>query len=77
MDNRSIKAFRIRTYGRTELALVYSPDLTPKGALARLNRWIRHYPGLEEQLKATGFRWSQRSFTPTQVGYIIEALGEP
>ena len=77
MNKNTEEAFRLKAYGRTELALIYSPDLTPKGALARLNSWIRLYPGLEEQLTATGFKWSQRSFTPAQVGLIIEALGEP
>ena len=68
--------FKIRTYGRTELAMLYSPGLTPKGALARLNNWIRIYPGLESQLKATGFNWLHRSFTPAQVAHIVKALGE-
>ncbi len=77
MYDSTMEEFKIRAYGRTELALAYSPKLTPKGALARLNSWIRLYPGLTERLTATGFRWSQRSFTPTQVGLIIEALGEP
>ena len=77
MNNEAKQVFRLKTYGRTELALIYSPNLTPKGALARLNGWIRLYPGLEQQLKATGFKWSQRYFTPAQVSLITEALGEP
>lgn len=38
--------FRIRSYGRTELAQLYNPCLTPKAAYRKLVGWIDHYPGL-------------------------------
>ena len=32
--------FRIRSYGRTELAQLYNPCLTPKAAYRKLVGWI-------------------------------------
>ena len=42
--------FRIRSYGRTELAQLYNPCLTPKAAYRKLVGWIDHYPGLAVRL---------------------------
>ena len=72
-----MKCFNVKEYGRTELALLYSPDITPGAAWRRLNKWIRHYPGLEERLTAIGYSRRSRSFTPAQVQLIVDALGEP
>ncbi len=69
--------FKIRLYGRTELALAYSPDLTPQAAFRRLTRWIEIKPGLTEALVATGLQAHTRVYTPAQVRLIVEALGEP
>lgn len=69
--------FRIREYGRTELALAYCPDIAPESAWKKLKRWIDHYPGLCERLRREGYDPRRRSFTPRQVGIIVECLGEP
>ena len=69
--------FKVRAYGRTELALAYCPTITPKAALRKLNRWIALVPDLESRLKALGFIPSSRSYTPAEVAIIVEALGQP
>ena len=46
--------FEIRTYGRTELALCYFPDLNPQVAYRKLQYWIDYYPHLREQLEKMG-----------------------
>lgn len=69
--------FKVRAYGRTELALKYSPAITPKAALRKLNRWIALAPDLESRLRAMGFTPANRSYTPAEVSAIIEVLGEP
>lgn len=69
--------FHIRSYGRTELALAYSPDLSPMAAWRRLDQWIVRYPGLSAHLSSIGYRTGQRAWTPAQVKAIVEALGEP
>lgn len=72
-----MKQFEIRQYGRTELALLYSPQITPEAAWKKLKVWIGHFPGLTHQLQALGYDPRQRTFTPAQVTAIVGALGEP
>lgn len=67
----------IRQYGRTELAMLYSPDIAPESAWKKLRKWIDLSPGLRDRLLAYGYDGSQRIFTPMQVRFIIDALGEP
>lgn len=69
--------FRVKVYGRTELAQLYSPTLAPNAAWRRLAEWIEHYPGLTERLAASGYQSGSRSWTPAQVAMIVDALGEP
>ena len=73
-----MKAFIIKQYGRTELAQLYSPDITPEAAWRKLRSWIDYHPQLPETLRQLGYSpGRQRIFTPAQVGAIVEALGEP
>ena len=72
-----MKEFEIRQYGRTELAQLYSPDITPEAAWKKLKLWIEHFPGLTELLTSAGYQGRQRIFTPAQVTMIVEAIGEP
>ena len=46
--------FTIRSYGRTELAQCYFPDLNPQVAHRKLQGWINYYPNLRERLNAAG-----------------------
>ena len=69
--------FKLREYGRMELAQLYCPGIEPKSAWKKLKSWIELYPGLTERLHALGYDGSTRSFTPAQVRLIVEALGEP
>ncbi len=71
------ETFRLRAYGRTELAQAYNPHLSPGAAWQKLSMWIHLYPELTERLKAIGYSPHQRVFTPRQVAMIVEALGEP
>jgi len=70
--------FKIRTYGRTELARLYDPYITPEGAWKKLREWIAHHPTLPERLQQLGYDANkQRIFTPAQVQAIVEVIGEP
>lgn len=67
----------IRAYGRTELALLYFPHLTPQVAYRKLQYWIDVYPGLRQNLLDHGYMLHARTFLPIHVRMIVEAIGEP
>jgi len=68
---------RIRTYGRTELAQMYSPEVGPQAAWLRLREWMAFNKELAKRLREVGYDGHHRTFTPKQVGLIFEYLGEP
>ena len=72
-----MNSFEIRTYGRTELALLYNPGLCPDSAYRKLKQWIDLCPGLRDGLAALGISSRSRTYTPAQVRLIVVALGEP
>lgn len=69
--------FKCHSYGKSELAQLYSPYTTPKTAVSKLNRWIKHKPGLSALLADSGLIPSAKCYTPAQVRLIVEAIGEP
>lgn len=69
--------FKVREYGRTELALAYCPDIAPESAWKKFKRWLNLYPGLMDGLRAIGYSSHTRSFTHRQVRLIVECLGSP
>ena len=69
--------FKIRTYTKKELALMYFPDSNPRTAVNHLMAWIRRCPPLWQQLQQTGYSITSKTFTPRQVKAIVEELGEP
>ncbi len=71
-----MKQHTIKVYGKTELALLYSPAVSPEVARRRLAYWILRYPGLSERLCAHGGKYAH-FYTPAQVRILFEALGEP
>ena len=70
-----MNSFEIRTYGRTELAQLYCPDLCPESAYRKLKHWIDLYPGLRAGLSALGLSPRSRSYTPAQVSLIVRRTG--
>ena len=70
--------FTIRTYGKSELALLYFPNAeTTTGALSNLNYWIRRNKKLVKALQNCGMPPKSKSFTPREVALIVEHIGEP
>lgn len=70
--------FEIRTYGKSELAMLYFPTaLTPNGALSNLNFWIRRNRQLTDALRDCGMPPKSKSFTPREVALIVQHLGTP
>ena len=70
-------SFKIKQYGRTELAQLYCPDIAPESAWKKFRRWMELHPTLMQSLANSGYTPRQRTFTPHQVGEIVAALGEP
>lgn len=68
---------RMRTYGRTELASLYFPSMSPESAWRKLRGWIYLCAPLRERLRAMGYVRSRRTFTPAEVAEIFRYLGEP
>lgn len=69
--------FKVRAYGRTELAKLYSPGLKPQSAYKRLLMWIYTSPELSKLLLEDGKPSKSRIFTPHNVKNIVRFLGEP
>lgn len=69
--------FKIRAYGRMELAQLYSPELTDIAAYRKMKKWISLCPGLLQRLYDLGYESKCRSFIPLEVRVIVDALGEP
>ena len=66
-----------RSYGKSELAQLYSPHLSVSAARRKLMQWIHQQPLLMDALHRSGFSDSMHTFTPYQVRLIVDALGEP
>ena len=69
--------FKIKTYGKTELAKLYFPELSPPSAYKRLARKIAATPQLRSQLNETQKVRRRWYFFPKEVRRIVEALGAP
>ena len=67
----------MRQYGRTEPALEYSPNLTPKGAWQKLKSWMMINPRLRQHFFGGGRGARLRLFTQKQVQMIVDELGTP
>ena len=60
--------FRIRPYSKRELARLYFPDtVNEESAIAHLIA----------ELKGAYYKTYNKTFTPRQIGIIVQYLGEP
>ncbi len=69
--------FKIRSYSKQELAMLYFPDADPHVATNRLASWIRQCRALGDALSACHLSKKSKFFTPKQVALIVDFLGEP
>lgn len=68
----------IKSYGKSELALLYFPNAaTSAGALSNLKSWIKGNSQLCEALDKCGMDPKLKSYTPKEVAFMFEYLGEP
>ena len=68
---------RIRSYSKSELAMMYFPESSAHVATNRLARWINMNQKLCMLLDERGYVEKSRVVTAKQVAAIIDCLGEP
>ena len=69
--------FKINSYSKKELALLYFPDSTPRVAVNHLMALIRRNDMLSDELMSTGYKTTNKVFTPRQVQAIVDWIGAP
>ena len=62
---------------KSELALTYFPQSNPSDAVRTLMKMVDYCKELHQALLATGYKKTQRFFTPKQISLIYAYLGEP
>ena len=73
-----VKPFEIRSYGKSELAMLYFPDATTKkGAMNNLNYWIDYCTELREKLSELNSPPHAHRYTRREVKLIVKYLSEP
>ena len=68
------KEFIIRSYGKSQLARLYKPDVQPKSAWNKVREWMEINPRLKTILEKMDHR---RIFLPCEVEVIVRELGVP
>jgi len=66
------ETFTIRACGKSELAMMYFPDLTKETAMKKLRFWLSINPRLRHLINR-----NFRNYTPKQVRLIVDEIGEP
>ena len=70
--------FEIRSYGKSELAMLYFPHAkTTKGAMNNLNFWIDYNGELRRKLRELNTPPRAHRYTTREVELIVYYLGEP
>lgn len=67
----------IRSYTRTELAMMYMPYLSKSCALKNFNNWLKINKNLWDKLVESGVTERTRRYTPRQVKLIFDAFDMP
>ena len=76
---------KIRSYAKSELAMLYFPDSDPHVATNHLMQWIKRCPPLmdalascyQDALASCYQSKNAKFFSPQAVRHIVEFLGEP
>ena len=64
--------FKVRTYGKSELAMEFFPGSSKETAMKSLREWLRAHPELKDYINPKRHRYS-----PAQVKRICEVEGKP
>ena len=66
------EAFEIRTYGKSELAMMYYPEASPENAMNNLRHELKLNPRLRRLINR-----NRKFYFPKDIRQIIAELGEP
>lgn len=69
--------FRLKTYKKSELAMMYFPDVTKASASKNFRRWIRNCHPMMQELEAMGYDKNRQYLLKAEVEVIVKHLGEP
>ena len=73
-----MEEFKIKSYAKAELAMLYFPDAASKHtAVSHLMSWIKRNTRLWQQLHEQGYNRNAKFFSSREVTMIVEAIGEP
>ena len=75
--SKKVRDMEIKSYPKSELALMYFPDSEPHVALNHLNYWIRGCRELAAKLEGCHQSRYAKYFSPKAVQLIVDYLGEP
>ena len=67
----------IRSYGKSELAMLYFPDSELRVATNHLTQWIRNCPELKDALRKCHQSRFAKFYSAEAVRQIVYFLGEP
>ena len=69
---RENEEFKIRAYGKSELAMLYFPGDSKESALRKFRFWLKVNKRLRKFITP-----KRKYYSPKQVRVIIDELGEP
>lgn len=69
--------FRLKTYKKNELAMMYFPDVSKASASRNFRRWIRRCPSMMKELEEMGYDKNRQYMLKAEVEVIVKHLGEP
>ena len=75
--NETVGSFKIRSYSKAELGLLYAPQRNKHNAWEAVKNWIDRCQPLSDALLSSGLTLSTRVLSPRQVELIVQHLGEP
>ena len=73
----NMQGFKLQSYGFSQLAQLYYPDRTPRGAATLFRKEMHETRGLWDALQETGYKEYSKVFTRSQVRVLVRFLGEP
>jgi hypothetical protein len=72
-----MQTFKLQSYTKAELAMLYNPNSETNAAIQNLYRWMKRNQPLMSELQAVGYNKYRHSFLKQEVGIIVKYLGEP